>query len=135
MQTSLRADVTLPRTARAVTQARHTMAALVAGSGVADDAELLISEAVANAVQHTGGPVVRLSISHDFRSGELLCRVGDASPEAPRPEGLPDPGHDGESGRGLHLITALSDGWGYERHPRGKHLWFRLRPGPAAAGV
>ncbi|MFD9125293.1 ATP-binding protein [Kitasatospora sp. NPDC059571] len=129
MPTPLLADVTLPRRARSVGQARHALTALVSDLRTADNAALLISEAVANAVEHSRGPSVRIVIRHDHHSGEVLCQVRDSSPDLPAPRDTPAPVND-ENGRGLHLITALSDAWGFEREPDGKHLWFRLSPGP-----
>ncbi|MCU7820675.1 ATP-binding protein [Kitasatospora sp. DSM 101779] len=128
MQTPIVADLTLPRIPQAVTRARHTMTALVAGCTVADDARLLISEAVANAVEHTAGPAVRILICHDSRSGELLCHVRDHSGTVPRYEPAAAADEEAEGGRGLHLITALSESWGYEKDAEGKQLWFRLLP-------
>ncbi|MEV7177503.1 ATP-binding protein [Kitasatospora sp. NPDC093679] len=135
MHTLIAADLTLPRVPQAVTRARHTVTALVADCTVADDARLLISEAVANAVEHTAGPAVRIRISHDSRSGELLCHVRDFSRTVPRHEPTAAPDGEAEGGRGLHLIAALSESWGYERDAAGKQLWFRLLPKEEAWGV
>ena len=54
-----------------------------------------------------------------FASG-LLCAVADPSPAAP----VPRPAAAlGETGRGLHIVGALSDGWGYTASGTGKVVW------------
>jgi anti-sigma regulatory factor (Ser/Thr protein kinase) len=83
------------------------------------DAELIVSEAVGNAVRHTAGPVwVSLSwgtqlpvlqvydIGPGFDAGQLRSSPGSAVPEAlldADPELLL-----ADSGRGLHIISALA---------------------------
>jgi hypothetical protein len=50
----------------------------------------------------------------------LLCAVADPSTAAPvprRPEAF------GETGRGLHIVGALSDRWGYTTSGTGKVVW------------
>ena len=93
-------------------------------SGWAETATLLVSELVANAVVHGHGP-----IELDVRADDdgLLVRIGDASPT------LPETGHGqdddglGEHGRGLVLVEALADSWGWTARPdSGKDVWFRL---------
>ncbi|MFD7710623.1 ATP-binding protein [Streptomyces sp. NPDC059785] len=95
--------------------------------GVADTAELLTSELVANAVQHSDGPVtVRLRA----RPGVVRVGVMDNHPELPDP--LPCT-TDQDFGRGLFLVEALADRWG--RYPLAcqasaaagwKVVWFEL---------
>jgi anti-sigma regulatory factor (Ser/Thr protein kinase) len=93
---------------------------------LADTAELLTSELVANAVQHSDGPVtVRLR----NRDGVVRVGVMDNHPELPDP--LPCT-LDQDFGRGLFLVEALADTWG--RYPlialpgktSWKVVWFEL---------
>ena len=89
---------------------------------VRDDAELLVSELVTNAVLH-GLPPITLRIDCD--TVELIVEVSD---EAAGPALIPRPAvPDGESGRGLALVDILSDAWGVEPLDQGKVVWFRLR--------
>jgi hypothetical protein len=50
-----------------------------------------------------------------------MCAVADPSPRPPEPK---DPDYLAESGRGLHVISALSDRWGYTVPTEtGKVVW------------
>jgi anti-sigma regulatory factor (Ser/Thr protein kinase) len=97
--------------------------------GLTDTAELLASELVTNAHQHSGGPFsLRLRAIEPHR---LRLGVWDTNPEIPplfkRPlSGLP-PG-DAERGRGLHLVERYADSWGaYPLKCGGKILWVECR--------
>src|SRR5260370_38136433 len=84
-------------------------------NGLARDSELLVSELVTNAVKATAGrdeAAVRLRLSGD--GARVLIEVWDADPQAPTPKdlsehGIPDPQEEG--GRGLFLVTTLSQRW------------------------
>jgi anti-sigma regulatory factor (Ser/Thr protein kinase) len=97
---------------------------------LADDAQVIVSELLANAVRHSGIGESECSpgawtaalglwlLSH---SGGLMCVVTDPSDTAPA---LKQPGETGESGRGLHMVHALSDHWGWTPlSERGKAVW------------
>ena len=94
-----------------------------------DRAALIISELIANAVRHTPCHSIRLVVG---QLTESRVRVGvvDRAPSC-----LPVLGSansDDESGRGLLLIDAVADRWGYDlrgsgRHPWGKEVWAELR--------
>lgn len=87
----------------------------------ADDARLLVSELLANCVQHAQGPVTL----HVCRTAaELTVEVGDGSPRLPEPRRA---GEDEESGRGLNLVRVLADSWGVRPTDEGKTIWFTLR--------
>src|SRR5690606_30413380 len=146
-----RADATLtgsplaPGSARAVVRA-----ALAEWTGLAlpgtehltgravDDAELIASELVTNAVVHAGTDL-RLTCRLEEGTGALIVEVRDRHPSrAPRgdePETAPH--HTLEYGRGLRLVAALCDAWGVTYRPGEKTVWARLPPGgrPGAAGI
>jgi len=96
-------------------------------SHLADDAELIVSELTTNAIRATGHPIA-LFLTVDRHV--LLIEVWDTQREALRPE---PHAIDAESGRGLELVSILSDRWGV-RYPEtgGKVVWARL---PACAGM
>jgi hypothetical protein len=94
-------------------------------AGLADDAEMIIGEFVANAITHaqtidtSGIPVPGLRLMR--RSGEVMCAVLDPSDDAPvlRTATAAD-----ETGRGLRMVDALSDIWGWSPVAgRGKAVW------------
>jgi hypothetical protein len=106
-------------------------------SDLADDAELIIAELVGNAVRHglrTAPPVI--SLGQDMpppplrlcllrRVGEVMLAVTDPSEEAPAPK---MPSADGESGRGLQIVGALSYVWGWSPiEGSGKAVWAVLK--------
>jgi anti-sigma regulatory factor (Ser/Thr protein kinase) len=106
-------------------------------TGLAETAELVVSELVTNALLATTEvdgrpkyeanaslPVVHLRLSSDHV--RLVVEVWDLSPEPPEAK-QPEP--DAETGRGLVLVEALSQRWGWERVPGwgGKMVWTELR--------
>ncbi|GAA1112595.1 MULTISPECIES: ATP-binding protein [Streptomyces violaceusniger group] len=94
----------------------------------ADDAELLVSELVTNALRHAGGPI-RLTLSLCSVDRAFRCEVADEDPGQPRVRRACG---DDEGGRGLHLLDLLSRCWGSTRTAAGKVVWFELHP-PAVA--
>ncbi len=87
-----------------------------------EDAVLLVSELVGNAVRHTGARVFGLRMRR--RPGWIRVEVRDPS------RGLPCliPVQETDiSGRGLFLVDKLSDRWGVDLLPRGKTTWFEMR--------
>ena len=89
-----------------------------------DSAELLVTELITNAVRASreAGRVsaVRLWLLSD--SAQILILVWDASP---RPPVLTDASDEAEHGRGLMLVDAVSEQWGwYSREDSdGKFVW------------
>jgi len=118
----------LPAEPQAAGGARCKVRALLATAGlVPEDAELLVSELVGNAVRHASGADILLRAT--LTDGLLRVEVQDSSSRLPA---LPEPpGWASEGGRGLLLVELLAERWGAEPVPGGKRLWFELTPGPA----
>jgi anti-sigma regulatory factor (Ser/Thr protein kinase) len=113
----------------AATEARRQVRAAICTWGVPVDpdvAVLLTSELVTNAIRHEASGTVTLAISRSC--DQLRVEVHDTSCSMPVPV---DARADAETGRGLMLVGALSDGWGCYRTPVGKAVYFMLafRPG------
>jgi hypothetical protein len=99
---------------------------------LAEDAEAIVGEFVANAVTHAAAvaasvPTQRrqspdgLGLRLLRRNGEVICAVLDPSDSAPV---LKEPASVEESGRGLQMVDALSDVWGWSPVAgRGKAVW------------
>jgi len=96
-----------------------------------DAAELLTSELVTNAIRHELGNAVMLAIS--CSDDHLRVDVYDTSDSLPT---LVDAqtgaefAETAETGRGLRLVEALSDNWGFYSTPAGKAVYFTLTFGP-----
>ncbi|MEV1070005.1 ATP-binding protein [Streptomyces sp. NPDC050263] len=87
---------------------------------LADRATLIVTELIANAARHTCCRDIRLIVG---RPSATRVRVGVVDRE---PLGLPTlgtTGADDESGRGLLLIDAIADRWGYDLRGSGRHTW------------
>jgi two-component sensor histidine kinase len=85
----------------------------------------VISELTTNALRYglpcAGAWAIRLGLLQAQPSSGVLCAVADSNPAPPAPKPLGGPA---ESGRGLHVVQALSDNWGYARTgDRGKVVW------------
>jgi anti-sigma regulatory factor (Ser/Thr protein kinase) len=85
-----------------------------------DDAALLASEVVTNAIRHAGGSV---TVRAERDGEQLVVQVLDASTNEPMVLPL-DPW--AEAGRGMSLVDAIASDWGVAPHPAGKVVWFRL---------
>ena len=93
-------------------------------TSLADDAEAIVGEFVANAVSHGARaalPGQALGLRLLRRTGEVMCAVLDPSDSAPV---LRMPDRNEEAGRGLQMVDALSDVWGWSPVTgRGKAVW------------
>ncbi|MFD4557734.1 SpoIIE family protein phosphatase [Streptomyces sp. NPDC058469] len=109
----------LPEDPRAAGQARRHVREQLRTWGLEDltpTTELLASELVGNVVRHAKGPV-SLRLLH---GAELICEVFDGSLTMPRIRRATETD---EGGRGLQLVTALSQRWGTRYTPTGKCIW------------
>lgn len=98
---------------------------------LADTAELLTTELVTNALQHTGGGAELTATLSPGPRNRLRVEVRDCVARRPLnrppdPPGPPGPDDHGTSGRGLLLVQALSDAWGVNPRGTGKVVWFEL---------
>ncbi|MFJ2418334.1 ATP-binding protein [Streptomyces brevispora] len=113
---------TLPREPESAAAARRlTNAALSCWSleELTEDGESIVTELVANAVQHarresirvlverTAVRTVRVAVADFSRARPVVCAVGNAD----------------EGGRGLLLVAALAAGWGTVERRWGKIVW------------
>jgi len=105
-----------------------------------DDIAIVVSELLTNALRHALPAPGDTRPRRPIRLGLLqpgpcvLCAVADPGRAAPVPQA---PGSLAETGRGLHIICALSDRWGYTTlNGTGKVVWAtftsRLTPSPPA---
>ncbi|WUI97471.1 SpoIIE family protein phosphatase [Streptomyces sp. NBC_00391] len=78
--------------------------------------ELVLSELVTNAVRYGGEPI-HLRLIYD-RS--LICEVADGSSTSPH---LRYAATTDEGGRGLFLVSQLTERWGTRYTPQGKVIW------------
>jgi anti-sigma regulatory factor (Ser/Thr protein kinase) len=119
---------TLPATLTAPSQARATIRHALTAWGLAhlaEDAQTLASELVANAAEHGNGQPIDLVIQRHTAGGRtgIACQITDTDPA------LPVPAHtrpDAERGRGLAIVTALATTSGFTATPGGKTAWFTL---------
>ncbi len=101
------------------------------------DIAIVVSELLTNALRHAlpgPGDTRRSGDTRPRRPIQLgllqpgpcvLCAVADPSTAAPAPQAR---GSLAETGRGLHIVCALSDQWGYTPSDTGKVVWAMFYP-------
>lgn len=103
-------------------------------AALADDITIVVSELLTNALRHAsqadGSDTARRIGGWPIRFGLLcpggcvLCAVADPSPRVPV---MREPDYLAETGRGLHVVSSLSDGWGCTvPGEHGKVVWARF---------
>ncbi|MBL1102590.1 ATP-binding protein [Streptomyces coffeae] len=137
-------SVDVPVDDPAIGRTRHHVRELLCGWGVAesaiDDAVLVLSELLTNAC-HYGRPLVGTSQGPDHvrvswridRYGRLTIAVTDGGGDG-RPRAA-EPSSTAHSGRGLHIVDALSESWGVDDAPDGQvTVWASMDLGVHGAG-
>jgi anti-sigma regulatory factor (Ser/Thr protein kinase) len=119
-------SATLPCEAESASQARLLVSAALNTwqlSHLIDDGQLIVSELVANAVQHSHCHRVRVSVERPA-GGRVRVAVSDKSRTKPA---VATPNVDEEAGRGLLLVDSVADDWGVDYRGWGKVVWAELR--------
>ena len=90
------------------------------GAERTEDATLLVSELVTNAVKYGSGPVeLHVEADEDRRGRFTISDAGGGDTPA-----LRETGGSKSGGYGLHLVDRIADDWGV-RHAS-MHVWFEL---------
>lgn len=118
----LTATVTAPGVARAAV--RTWLSKRRCNQDVVDNAALLVSELVTNAVLYGAGRGPRLTLE-EVAQDVIRVTVHDHSDDLPRRQnGVPNEEKPG--GRGLFLVESFASAWGWEPRRAGKRIWFEL---------
>lgn len=123
MPGSLPITVTLGADARSVGSARRLLSDAMSISGTEahiDDAVLVLSEVVTNALVHTGSVVTVLVWSTPHGTRVEVEDEGTHLPVRRRYAATAGTGH------GLQLVEQLTTRWGAERRGSGKAVWFEI---------
>jgi anti-sigma regulatory factor (Ser/Thr protein kinase) len=112
--------VNVPSTVMTVASVRAELSAWLADSGVRqaviDDAVVIISELVTNAVRHSGAlPNASIRVEWQLKPGWLRLQVSDEGQRRPQNLNAQSP----VGGRGLAIVSALADSWWLERDDDG----------------
>ncbi|MGW3176655.1 ATP-binding protein [Streptomyces sp. NPDC001153] len=121
----------IPNDLRAVTVCRRTLRLILTLHGLiglVDTAELLATELVSNAVRHTKGPAaLRVRRTPE---GAVWIGAWDTDPAPPDPPCPLEEVGELEEGRGLGLVKACAEYWGWQPTARfgdrGKFGWCEL---------
>ena len=117
------ATLEMPPDLLAPSQARAVVRELLDQWGyrdLVDDAALVVSELVANAVEHAGATSVVLV---NRGEGGVRIEVRDPGEGTPAPQSPPGTA---ERGRGLMIVSALASSWGVQQAERSKTVWVEL---------
>lgn len=112
-----------PAVASAAADVRRWLRGVLTAHGkedLAETAELLVTELVGNAVRHTGGSVLEVTVDCD---DVVRAAVHDSEPTMPQ---LRRAGTLETCGRGLTIVHELSARWGATLYRAGKYVWFEL---------
>ncbi|GAA4637590.1 hypothetical protein GCM10023196_091990 [Actinoallomurus vinaceus] len=122
--------VFLPHAPSSVSDVRKRLCADLLASGVyeevADDAAVVISELISNALRHARplpSGEIRVSWSHDGDLIQLAVSDGGSMTEPRRTRAALS----SLGGRGLSIVETLSEGWGVSHEDDGTTVWAILR--------
>ena len=107
----------------AAARARRHVSGLLRGWGLdtlLDPVLLLTSEVVTNALLHSG-TTVTLRVERDGPGVRLSVEDGSSVPPVPRRHSTT-----ATTGRGVQLLEAVADDWGWQATAAGKQVWFRV---------
>lgn len=119
------ASVDLPFDARAASTAREVLRGLLLAWGhdrQADDAAVVVSELVTNAVQHAGEHG-QLQLALRVTGDVLRLELADGSSQRPVTREVVD---SDEGGRGMRIVDELTARWGVDVNGAGKRVWVEL---------
>jgi anti-sigma regulatory factor (Ser/Thr protein kinase) len=126
-------QMTLPASAQSAAYARSSARRILAYWGlsdIADDAVMLVSELVGNALAHAcpdGADAITLTLTLTNCGKVLRIEVCDPDPSPPQPR---VPGAGDESGFGLVIVASLASAWGARQAGQGKVVWAELSTTP-----
>ncbi|MFB4311181.1 ATP-binding protein [Actinomadura sp. GTD37] len=123
-------ELTVPAERESVPRARRFSRSVTVASGIAhlrDDAEVLVSELVTNAVRHQADAGSALCLRLLRAGGRLRIEVHDQGDGVPRPRQVDLME---ETGRGWYLIAVMAERHGTDHTPSGKTVWCEVRAWP-----
>lgn len=123
--------VALPGDAASVPQARRYVRGLLEPTDHprTDDALLLVTELVSNAVRHSDSgrrPGGKITVIVVHRARSILVNVIDDGSAGSIPRVRRDVDADSGGGRGLWLVRELATAWGWHDSPAGRVVWFQM---------
>jgi DNA-binding NarL/FixJ family response regulator len=124
-----RAVVDLPESLLAPGEARTAIRDVLTRWGyheLIDDASLVVSELVGNAVEHARTASV---VVINRAEGGLRIEVTDHGDADPAPQSV---AVEAERGRGLMIVSALATAWGVQHGPESKSVWVELSGGDSS---
>ena len=113
-----------PPEAAAVTHVRHGVQTMLTQWKVpetaAEDIVLVVEELLANVIDHARTP---FRIAVDRHDSTVRIAVHDKSPAPPQ---VRDLDLTALRGRGLRLVAAIAQRWGYDNEATGKRVWAEI---------
>ncbi|MCK2222021.1 ATP-binding protein (plasmid) [Actinomadura sp. ATCC 31491] len=127
MDSQFLAELVFPGQESAVSVVRQSVRHVLKAAGHQDtyDAEVIVSELVANAIKHTAsgqaGGLVIASVAGIGNTTTIIEVIDQGAPTVPR---MCEPADDECSGRGLYLVASLAAQWGVEGDVfGGRRVW------------
>lgn len=117
-----RAELILTAVPGSVPEARRFVASLdFVDRSDPEKLALLTAEVVTNAILHARTPLKLEAVEVAGRGIRVSVTDGDSTPPVKKDYGPSSP-----TGRGLHIVEAMADRWGFEPTDSGKTVWFEL---------